>query len=54
MTSLLIDTSVPTNDVWIASTAMQHGYAILTLDRHFQFVRQILVKLYGIDTETGI
>lgn len=26
---------VPTNDLWIAATALQHGYAVLTRDKHF-------------------
>ena len=26
---------VPTNDLWIAASAMQHGYAVFSFDRHF-------------------
>lgn len=26
---------VPTNDLWIAAVAMQHGYAVFSLDGHF-------------------
>lgn len=26
---------VPTNDLWIAAVAMQHGYAVFSLDSHF-------------------
>ena len=26
---------VPSNDMWIAASAMQHGLALLTLDEHF-------------------
>jgi len=35
-------TPVPTNDIWIAATAMQHGLAVLTMDGHFQRIPQIL------------
>jgi tRNA(fMet)-specific endonuclease VapC len=26
---------VPTNDMWIGAVAIQHGYAVLSLDAHF-------------------
>lgn len=26
---------VPTNDLWIGAVALQHGYAVLSLDAHF-------------------
>jgi predicted nucleic acid-binding protein len=26
---------IPTNDMWIAATALEHGAALLTLDAHF-------------------
>lgn len=29
---------VPTNDIWIAATAMQHGLTLATLDSHFSNV----------------
>jgi tRNA(fMet)-specific endonuclease VapC len=35
-------TPVPTNDIWIAASAMQHGLAVLTMDAHFQKIPQIL------------
>jgi tRNA(fMet)-specific endonuclease VapC len=35
-------TPIPTNDLWIAASAMQHGLRLLTLDAHFQQVPQIL------------
>lgn len=31
-------TPIPTNDIWIAATAFQHGLKLLTRDRHFQQV----------------
>jgi tRNA(fMet)-specific endonuclease VapC len=29
---------IPTNDVWIAASCMEHGAALLTLDAHFAHV----------------
>ncbi|MGH9367013.1 MAG: type II toxin-antitoxin system VapC family toxin [Thermoanaerobaculia bacterium] len=37
---------IPTNDVWIAASAMQHGLTVATTDKHFQRVPQILVELF--------
>jgi tRNA(fMet)-specific endonuclease VapC len=37
-------TPIPTNDLWIAATAMQHGLAILTADRHYEKVPQVLTR----------
>lgn len=37
---------IPTNDLWIAASAMEHGAELLTLDRDFEQVAQILVTLY--------
>jgi tRNA(fMet)-specific endonuclease VapC len=31
-------TPIPTNDLWIAATAMQHGLRLYTLDAHFRVV----------------
>jgi tRNA(fMet)-specific endonuclease VapC len=33
---------IPTNDLWIAASAMQYGLRLLTLDSHFTRVPQIL------------
>jgi tRNA(fMet)-specific endonuclease VapC len=35
---------VPTNDLWIAASAMQHGLALYTLDVHFQKINGLLLK----------
>jgi predicted nucleic acid-binding protein len=35
-------TPVPTNDLWIAATAMQHGLLLLTADRHFARIPQVI------------
>lgn len=29
---------IPTNDIWIAATAMQHGLTLATLDSHFSYI----------------
>jgi len=31
-------TPIPTNDIWIAATAFQHGLKLFTKDSHFQHV----------------
>ena len=36
-------TPIPTNDMWIAASAMQYGLAVLTTDAHFLKIPQILV-----------
>ena len=37
---------IPTNDLWIAATAMQHGLGLLTLDSHFEHVKQVVLSLH--------
>jgi predicted nucleic acid-binding protein len=37
-------TPIPTNDLWIAASAMEHGLRLLTLDGHFTRVPQILTQ----------
>lgn len=29
---------IPTNDMWIAATALQHGLAVFSFDSHFQHI----------------
>ena len=36
-------TPIPTNDIWIAASAMQHGLIVLTSDAHFQKIVQVIV-----------
>ena len=36
-------TPIPTNDLWIAATAMQYGLRILTSDAHYRKVTQVVV-----------
>ncbi len=40
-------TPIPTNDLWIAASAMQHGLRVLTTDAHYNRVAQILVEFFG-------
>jgi predicted nucleic acid-binding protein len=35
---------IPSNDLWIAASAMQHGLALYTLDVHFQKINGLLLK----------
>jgi tRNA(fMet)-specific endonuclease VapC len=35
-------TPLPTNDLWIAASAMQHGLKLLTTDRHYLKVPQVI------------
>lgn len=39
-------TPVPTNDIWIAASAMQHGLAILTTDTHYRHIAQVIVTYF--------
>jgi predicted nucleic acid-binding protein len=41
-------TPIPTNDLWIAATAMQYGLEIVTTDSHYQKVLQVLVRHFPI------
>jgi len=42
---LAAGTPIPTNDIWIAASAMQHGFRIVTADKHFRRISQVLVDL---------
>jgi predicted nucleic acid-binding protein len=39
-------TPIPTNDIWIAASAMQYGLRILTTDAHYQSVSQVMVDYF--------
>ena len=39
-------TPIPTNDIWIAATAMQHGLRLVTTDAHYQHVAQVVVDYF--------
>lgn len=36
-------TPVPTNDIWIAAVAFQHGLKLFTKDAHFSFVKGLML-----------
>ena len=40
-------TLVAANDIWIAASAMQHGLPILTSDRDFQKIPQVIVHHFS-------
>lgn len=35
--------AIPTNDLWIAALAMQHGHMLCTLDKHFSYIDDLLI-----------
>lgn len=37
---------IPTNAIWIAASAMQHGLRLVTTDRHFREIPQVIVDYY--------
>jgi tRNA(fMet)-specific endonuclease VapC len=39
-------TPIPTNDIWIAASAMQYGLRVLTTDSHYQKVDQVIVDYF--------
>ena len=41
-------TPVPTNDLWIAASAMQYGLKVLTTDQHYTEVPQIITEYHPI------
>lgn len=38
---------IPTNDIWIAASAMQHGLVLITADRHFLKLPQVVTDFVG-------
>jgi predicted nucleic acid-binding protein len=39
-------TPIPTNDVWIAASAMQHGLRVITTDAHYSKIPQVLTDYF--------
>ena len=35
---------IPTNDIWVAASAMQNGLALFSLDRHFSNIDGLIFK----------
>jgi tRNA(fMet)-specific endonuclease VapC len=42
-------TRVPTNDAWIAASAMEHGLIVHTTDRHYGRMPQVVSEYYDIE-----
>jgi tRNA(fMet)-specific endonuclease VapC len=40
----ILGTSIPTNDIWIAAVAFQHGLQLFTLDKHFSHIEGLLLR----------
>ncbi len=38
-------TPIPTNDIWIAATAFQHGLQLYTADKHFSYIAGLLLRV---------
>ena len=34
---------IPTNDLWIGATALQHGFAVFSFDGHFRHINGLIV-----------
>ncbi len=41
-------TPIPTNDIWIAASAMQHGLKIITTDTHYEKVPQVVTACFSV------
>jgi predicted nucleic acid-binding protein len=42
------ETPIPTNDIWIAASAMQHGLRVLTTDAHYTRLPQVIVDYWQV------
>jgi len=40
-------TPIPTNDIWIAASAMEYGLRVVTTDEHFAKIPQIVVDYFA-------
>jgi tRNA(fMet)-specific endonuclease VapC len=40
---------IPTNDLWIAAAAMERGAVVITLDKHFRLMPQIIAVILSAD-----
>ena len=38
---------IPTNDVWIAASAMQYGLELVTTDAHFEVISQLNAQIHA-------
>ena len=37
-------TPIPTNDIWIAATALQQGLPVYTFDQHFEYISGLILR----------
>ena len=37
-------TPIPTNDIWIAAVAFEHGYKLFSKDRHFKNINGLILQ----------
>ncbi|MFA5183881.1 MAG: type II toxin-antitoxin system VapC family toxin [Syntrophales bacterium] len=42
-------TPIPTNDIWMAASAMQYGLKVLTADKHFLKIPQVMKEVFEVD-----
>ncbi len=35
---------IPSNDMWVAASAMRHGLALLTFDEHFENIDGLILR----------
>jgi len=40
-------TPIPTNDIWIAASAMEYGLSVITTDAHYLKVPHVVVEHFG-------
>jgi tRNA(fMet)-specific endonuclease VapC len=41
-------TPIPTNDIWIAASAMEYGLKVITTDRHYLNIPLIITEFYDL------
>jgi tRNA(fMet)-specific endonuclease VapC len=41
-------TPIPTNDIWIAASAMEHGLRVVATDDHYQKVPQVMIDYFPV------
>ena len=39
-------TPIPSNDIWIAAQAIEHGAELITLDRHFEHIAGLIYTIF--------
>lgn len=42
-------TPIPTNDIWIAASAMEYGLRVVTTDEHYDKIPQIMVDYFAVN-----